>query len=92
MFSLEQKNSIYKILMLIFAFMSFVSLSFNVVLTHQYSHVVNILIEHMKVIHDTEITSEELKSYIKKEENQELNFTKEIKAILENRDKNESEE
>ena len=90
MFSLEQKTTIYKILMLLFAFVGFVSLSFNIVLTHQYAHAVNILIEHMRVIHDTEVTAEELKSHIKKEENHELNFTKEIKAILESRDKNES--
>ena len=76
--------------MLLFAFVGFVSLSFNIVLTHQYAHAVNILIEHMRVIHDTEVTAEELKSHIKKEENHELNFTKEIKAILESRDKNES--
>ena len=44
----------------------------------------------MRVIHDTEVTAEELKSHITQEQNHELNFTKEIKAILENRDKNES--
>ena len=91
MFSLEQKTTIYKILMLLFAFVGFVSLSFNIVLTHQYAHAVNILIEHMRVIHNTEITTEELKSHIMQEQNHELNFTKEIKAILESRDKNESE-
>ena len=90
MFSLEQKTTIYKILMLLFAFVGFVSLSFNIVLTHQYAHAVNILIEHMRVIHNTEITTEELKPHITQEENHELNFTKEIKAILESRDKNES--
>lgn len=90
MFSAEQKNTIYKMFMLFFAFVSFLSISFNIVLTHQYAHAINILIEHMRVIHDTEITSKELKSYIKKEENRALNFTKEIKSILENRDKNES--
>ena len=92
MFSLEQKNTIYKILMLIFAFGGLMSLAFNIILMHQYAHAVNILIEHMRVIHDTEITKDELKTHIKKEENHELNFTKEIKAILENRENNESEE
>lgn len=92
MFSLEQKNTIYKILMLFFAFVGFISLSFNIILTHQYAHAVNILIEHMRVIHDTEITAEELKEHINKEENHQLNITEEIKAILENRENNKSED
>lgn len=90
MFSIEQKNTIYKMLMLLFAFMGLISLSFNILLSHQYAHAVNILVEHMRVIHDTEITKDELKTHIKKEQNHELNFTKEIKAILENRENNES--
>ena len=89
MFSLGQKILIYKMLMLIFAFGGLISLSFNIILTHQYAHAVNILIEHMRVIHKAEITSEELKSYIGKEENRELNLTKELKAIIENRENNE---
>lgn len=92
MFSAEQKTAIYKILMLLFAFVGLASLSFNIVLTHQYAHAVNILIEHMRVIHNTEVTAEELKEHINKEENHELNFTKEIKAILKNRENNESDE
>lgn len=91
MFSAEQKNTIYKIFMLFFGFIAFISISFNIILTHQYAHAVNILIEHMRVIHNTEVTAEELKEHINKEENHELNFTKEIKAILENRENNKSE-
>lgn len=92
MFSSEQKTTIYKMFMLFFGFVAFISISFNIILTHQYAHAVNILIEHMRVIHNTEVTAEELKEHINKEENHELNFTKEIKAILENRENNESEE
>lgn len=91
MFSAEQKNTIYKIFMLFFGFIAFLSISFNIILTHQYAHAVNILIEHMRVIHNTEVTAEELKEHINKKENHELNFTKEIKAILENRENNKSE-
>ena len=43
----------------------------------------------MRVIHKAEITSEELRSYIGKEENRELNLTKELKSIIENRENNE---
>lgn len=92
MFSSEQKNTIYKMFMLFFGFVAFISISFNIILTHQYAHAVNILIEHMRVIHDTEVTAEELKEHINKEENHGLNFTKEIKAILKNRKNNESDE
>ena len=94
MFSTEQKNRIYKILMLLFAFGGLMSLSFNIILMHQYAHAVNILIEHMRVIHDTEITAKELKSYIKEQENKELNTLKEIKQIIidKNKTQDESEE
>lgn len=90
MFSLEQKNMIYKILMLIFAFGGLMSLAFNIILMHQYAHAVNILVEHMRVIHNTEVTSKELKSYIKEKENRELNSVKEIKQII--KDKNKTDE
>lgn len=90
MFSTEQKNRIYKILMLVFAFGGLMSLSFNIILMHQYAHAVNIIIEHMRVIHDTEITAKELKSYIKEQENKELNTVKEIKQII--KDKNKTDE
>lgn len=94
MFSLEQKNRIYKILMLIFAFGGLMSLAFNIILMHQYAHAVNMLVEHMRVIHNTEITAKELKSYIKEQENRELNSVKEIKQIIKdkNRTQDESEE
>lgn len=90
MFSLEQKSTIYKILMLIFAFGGLMSLAFNIILMHQYAHAVNMLVEHMRVIHDTEITAKELKSYIKEQENKELNSVKEIKQII--KDKNKTDE
>ena len=90
MFSLEQKNRIYKILMLVFAFGGLMSLSFNIILMHQYAHAVNMLVEHMRVIHNTEITSKELKNYIKEKENRELNTVKEIKQII--KDKNKTDE
>lgn len=90
MFSLEQKTTIYKILMLIFAFGGLMSLAFNIILMHQYAHAVNILVEHMRVIHNTEITSKELKRYIKEKENRELNSVKEIKQII--KDKNKTDE
>lgn len=93
MFSLEQKNTIYKILMLIFAFGGLMSLAFNIILIHQYAHAVNILVEHMRVIHDTEISSKELKEHIKEKENKELNTVKEIKQIIKDKNKiDESEE
>lgn len=90
MFSLEQKNTIYKILMLIFAFGGLMSLAFNIILMHQYAHAVNMLVEHMRIIHNTEITAKELKSYIKEKENRELNSVKEIKQII--KDKNKTDE
>jgi large-conductance mechanosensitive channel len=90
MFSLEQKNTIYKILMLIFAFGGLMSLAFNIILIHQYAHAVNILVEHMRVIHNTEITSKEIKNYIQEKENRELNSVKEIKQII--KDKNKTDE
>lgn len=90
MFSLEQKTTIYKILMLIFAFGGLMSLAFNIILMHQYAHAVNMLVEHMRVIHNTEITSKELKNYIKEKENRELNSVKEIKQII--KDKNKTDE
>lgn len=91
MFSLEQKNTIYKILMLIFAFGGLMSLAFNIILMHQYAHAVNMLVEHMRVIHNTEITAKELKSYIKEKENRELNSVKEIKQIIKDKNKTDDE-
>ena len=90
MFSLEQKNTIYKILMLVFALGGLMSLAFNIILMHQYAHAVNLLVEHMRVIHNTEVTSKELKNYIKEKENRELNSVKEIKQII--KDKNKTDE
>lgn len=91
MFSLEQKNTIYKILMLIFAFGGLMSLAFNIILMHQYAHAVNMLVEHMRIIHNTEITAKELKSYIKEKENRELNSVKEIKQIIKDKNKTDDE-
>jgi predicted phage-related endonuclease len=67
------------------------SLAFNIILMHQYAHAVNMLVEHMRVIHNTEITSKELKNYIKEKENRELNSVKEIKQIIKDKNKTDTD-
>ena len=49
------------------------------------------LIEHLRVVHDTETSRDELKKYLGEKENQKLNVVKEIKEIKGVKNENENE-
>lgn len=95
MFNIHQKLFLSKVFLgiAIIAFAIFLSLYIS--LQIQYNLAVEMLREHLKVIHDTETHNHDLKKYLSEKENQELNIFKEIKEIkkvaVENEKNNESE-
>ena len=82
MFSITQKLFLAKLILGIFICSTAIFLSLYISLQTQYTLAVNMLIEHMKIIHESEMTMQELEKYLKQEQNKDLNAVKEIKEIL----------
>lgn len=82
MFSITQKLFLIKLILGVFICSTAIFLSLYISLQTQYNLAVNMLIEHMKTIHESEITMQELEKYLKQEQNKDLNVVKEIKEIL----------
>ena len=84
MFSINQKIFLAKLLLGVFICCTAIFLSLYISLQTQYFLAVDMLIEHMKTIHESEMTKQELEKYLKQEQNKDLNVVKEIKKILTN--------
>lgn len=82
MFNITQKLFLAKVILGIFICSTAIFLSLYISLQTQYALAVNMLIEHMRVIHNAEMTKQELEKYLKQEQNKDLNVVKEIKEIL----------
>ena len=83
MFSIRQKLFLAKVIVGLFICVTAIFLSLYISLVTQYNLAVDMLIEHLEVIHDTETNHHDLKKYLSDKENQELNIFKEIKEIKE---------
>lgn len=82
MFSVTQKLFLAKAILGVFICSTAIFLSLYISLQTQYALAVNMLIEHMRVIHNAEMTKQELEKYLRQEQNKDLNVVKEIKEIL----------
>lgn len=82
MFSITQKLFLVKAVLGIFICSTAIFLSLYISLQTQYALAVNMLIEHMRVIHNAEMTKQELEKYLRQEQNKDLNVVQEIKEIL----------
>lgn len=82
MFNISQKLFLAKVILGIFICSTAIFLSLYISLQTQYALAVNMLIEHMRVIHKAEMTKQELEKYLKQEQNKDLNVVKEIEEIL----------
>ena len=83
MFSIRQKLFLAKVIVGVFICSTAIFLSLYISLMTQYNLAVGMLREHLEVIHDTEANHHDLKQYLSKKENQELNIFKAIKEIKE---------
>ena len=83
MFNITQKLFLSKAILGIFICSTAIFLSLYISLQTQYNLAVEMLREHLEVIHDTEANHHDLKQYLSKKENQELNIFKAIKEIKE---------
>lgn len=83
MFSIRQKLFLAKVIVGLFICVTAIFLSLYISLVTQYNLAVDMLIEHLEVIHDTKANHHDLKKYLSDKENQELNIFKEIKEIKE---------
>lgn len=83
MFSIRQKLFLAKVIVGVFICITAIFLALYISLQTQYNLAVEMLREHLKVIHDTEANHHDLKQYLSKKENQELNIFKAIKEIKE---------
>ena len=83
MFSIKQKLFLAKVIVGVFICSTAIFLSFYISLQTQYNLAVDMLREHLEVIHDTEANHRDLKKYLSEKENQELNIFKAIKEIKE---------
>ena len=86
MFSIRQKLFLAKVIVGVFICITAIFLSLYISLQTQYNLAVEMLREHLEVIHDTETNHHDLKQYLNKKENQELNIFKAIKEIKEIRE------
>ena len=82
MFNITQKLFLSKAILGIFICSTAIFLSLYISLQTQYALAVNMLIEHMRVIHNAEMTKQELEKYLRQKQNKDLNVVKEIKEIL----------
>lgn len=83
MFSIKQKLFLAKVILGLFICSTAIFLSLYISLMTQYNLAVEMLREHLEVIHDTEANHRDLKKYLSEKENQELNIFKAIKEIKE---------
>ena len=83
MFSIRQKLFLAKVIVGVFICITAIFLALYISLQTQYNLAVEMLREHLEVIHDTEENHHDLKQYLSKKENQELNIFKAIKEIKE---------
>ena len=83
MFSIRQKLFLAKVIVGVFICSTAIFLALYISLMTQYNLAVEMLREHLEVIHDTETNHHDLKQYLSKKENQELNIFKAIKEIKE---------
>ena len=83
MFSIRQKLFLAKVIVGVFICSTAIFLSLYISLQTQYNLAVEMLREHLEVIHDTEANHHDLKKYLSEKENQELNIFKAIKEIKE---------
>ena len=83
MFSIRQKLFLAKVIVGLFICSTAIFLSLYISLQTQYNLAVEMLREHLEVIHDTEANHHDLKKYLSEKENQELNIFKAIKEIKE---------
>ena len=91
MFNIHQKLFLSKVFLgiAIIAFAIFLSLYIS--LQIQYNLAVEILREHLKIIHHTETHNYDIKKYLADKENDELNIFKAIKEIKEIHENHEME-
>lgn len=82
MFSITQKLFLAKAVLGVFICSTAIFLSLYISLQTQYALAVNMLIEHMRVIHNAKMTKQELEKYLRQKQNKDLNVVKEIKEIL----------
>lgn len=83
MFSIRQKLFLAKVIVWVFICSTAIFLALYISLMTQYNLAVDMLREHLEVIHDTEANHRDLKKYLSEKENQELNIFKAIKEIKE---------
>ena len=83
MFSIKQKLFLAKVIVGLFICSTAIFLSLYISLQTQYNLAVEMLREHLEIIHDTEANHHDLKKYLSEKENQELNIFKAIKEIKE---------
>lgn len=83
MFSIRQKLFLAKVIVGVFICSTAIFLSLYISLQTQYNLAIEMLREHLEVIHDTEANHHDLKKYLSEKENQELNIFKAIKEIKE---------
>ena len=83
MFSIRQKLFLAKVIVGVFICSTAIFLSLYISLQTQYNLAVEMLREPLEIIHDTEANHHDLKQYLSKKENQELNIFKAIKEIKE---------
>ena len=72
MFSIKQKLFLAKVIVGVFICSTAIFLSLYISLMTQYNLAIEMLREHLEVIHDTEANHHDLKRYLSKKENQEL--------------------
>ena len=83
MFSIRQKLFLAKVIVGIFICSTAIFLALYISLMTQYNLAVEMLREHLEVIHDTETHNYDIKKYLADKENDELNIFKAIKEIKE---------
>ena len=87
MFSIRQKLFLAKVIVWVFICSTAVFLALYISLMTQYNLAVEMLREHLKIIHHTETHNYDIKKYLADKENDELNIFKAIKEIKEIHDK-----
>ena len=92
MFSIRQKLFLAKIIVWVFICSTAIFLALYISLQIQYNLAVEMLREHLEIIHDTEANHHDLKKYLSEKENQELNIFKAIKEIKEIHENHEAKE
>ena len=83
MFNIHQKAFLSKVFLGITIISFAIFLSLYISLQTQYNLAVEMLREHLKIIHHTETNNYDIKKYLADKENDELNIFKAIKEIKE---------